>query len=164
MPVVSNTSPLLGLAAIEQLHLLRQQFGEILIPPAVLQELKLDTDFTGTHFLRQAIDTGWLRVEAISNAALVQSLRIDLDWGESEAIALSIEQGIMTIVMDERDGRTRAKAMGLSPIGVVGILLRAKKSNEIASISNALNALRESAGFFISKTFQDEILREAGEK
>jgi predicted nucleic acid-binding protein len=161
---VSNTSPLLGLAAIEQLHLLHHQLTEILIPPAVLQELKLDTDFTGTKFLRQAIESGWLRVEAVSNVALVQALRIDLDWGESEAIALAIERGLTTIVMDERDGRTRAKAMGLSPIGVVGILLRAKKSGELASLSKALDALRHTVGFFISRTFQDEVLREAGEK
>ena len=164
MPVVSNTSPLLGLAAIEQLDLLRKQFGEILIPPAVLQELKLDTDFIGTKSIRQAMDVGWLRVEVISNVYLVQSLRIDLDWGESEAIALAIERGILKIVMDERDGRTKAKAMGLSPIGVIGILLRAKKSGDLASVSQALQALKSSVGFFISRAFQDEVLREAGEK
>ena len=42
MPVVSNTSPILNLAIIGQLDLLRQQFGEVLIPPMVLQELKVD--------------------------------------------------------------------------------------------------------------------------
>ncbi len=41
MGVVSNTSPILNLAIINQLQLLRQQFSEVLIPPAVLAELKL---------------------------------------------------------------------------------------------------------------------------
>jgi predicted nucleic acid-binding protein len=39
MPPVSNTSPLLNLAIIGRLSLLHQQFGEIWIPPAVVQEL-----------------------------------------------------------------------------------------------------------------------------
>ena len=33
MPVVSNTSPILSLAIIDRLDLLRQQFEEVLIPP-----------------------------------------------------------------------------------------------------------------------------------
>lgn len=40
MHVVSNTSPILNLAIVDQLTLLHQQFGEILIPNAVLHELK----------------------------------------------------------------------------------------------------------------------------
>jgi predicted nucleic acid-binding protein len=41
MLVVSNTSPILNLAIVDQLELLRQQFGEILIPHALLDELKV---------------------------------------------------------------------------------------------------------------------------
>jgi hypothetical protein len=41
MPIVSNTSPILNLAIVDQLDLLRQQFGQIQIPPAVLDELKI---------------------------------------------------------------------------------------------------------------------------
>lgn len=48
MPVVSNTSPVLNLAIIQQLDLLRQQFGEVLIPPAVLAELKIDSNYPAT--------------------------------------------------------------------------------------------------------------------
>jgi len=45
MPVVSNTSPVLNLAIIDQLVLLREQFGEIWIPPAVLKELRPKAGF-----------------------------------------------------------------------------------------------------------------------
>ena len=41
MPVVSNTSPVLNLAIVSQLVLLHQQFGEVLIPIAVLDKLKV---------------------------------------------------------------------------------------------------------------------------
>jgi len=40
MRVVSNTSPILNLAIIDQLALLHDQFGEVWIPAAVLSELR----------------------------------------------------------------------------------------------------------------------------
>jgi len=43
MLVVSNTSPIMNLASIGVLDLLRQQFDEVVIPAAVVDELKLDT-------------------------------------------------------------------------------------------------------------------------
>ncbi|MCC5623659.1 hypothetical protein [Nostoc sp. CHAB 5715] len=48
MPVVSNPSPILNLAIVNQLILLHQQFGEILIPSAVLDELKVSEDRPGS--------------------------------------------------------------------------------------------------------------------
>jgi len=163
MPAVSNTSPILGLAAINRLELLQKQFENILIPPAVVQELKLDTEFTGTASIRQAIKEEWIRVQTPENIHLIASLRLDLDWGEAEAIALALDKGISAIIMDERDGRTTAKAMGLSPVGVIGILLRAKKLGDVNSVSQALQALKKNVGFFISKSFEEEVLKEAGE-
>ena len=49
MPIVSNTSPVLNLALIGMLDLLRQQFDRILIPPAVLTELRIDTELPGVN-------------------------------------------------------------------------------------------------------------------
>lgn len=62
MPIVSNTSPILNLAIIGQLHLLRKQFGEIRIPPAVFEELRIEDDLPGSQALRDAISSGWLLV------------------------------------------------------------------------------------------------------
>jgi hypothetical protein len=39
--VVSDASPLIALAAVQQLDLLRTLYGEILIPPAVYAEVRL---------------------------------------------------------------------------------------------------------------------------
>jgi predicted nucleic acid-binding protein len=55
MPTVSNTSPLLNLALINHLELLRQQFSSVLIPPAVLGELRTDTDLPGAESIRLAL-------------------------------------------------------------------------------------------------------------
>ena len=47
MPTVSDTSPILGMAIIGHLELLHEQFGAVFIPQAVLEELKIETEFRG---------------------------------------------------------------------------------------------------------------------
>lgn len=91
MPIVSNTSPILNLAIIHQLDLLRQQFARILIPPAVLAELRVETDFPGAQAVRQAIQDRWLGVVELKNVHLAHALALELDGGEAAAIALAIE-------------------------------------------------------------------------
>jgi predicted nucleic acid-binding protein len=113
MPVVSNTSPILNLAIIDQLDLLRQQFTEVLIPPAVLAELKPESDSPGSASVRRGVEMRWLRVAEIRDVHLSQALRLELDDGEASAIALALELDIRRILMDERDGRAKAKALGL---------------------------------------------------
>jgi hypothetical protein len=164
MPVVSNTSPLLGLAAIQQLSLLKKYYTGILIPPAVLYELKTSSNFSGSKTLRQALRAGWIRTIKVNNQHLVQALTLELDHGEAEAIALALELDLSQVLMDEQDGRSRAKAMGLSPVGVLGILLRAKRIGDIASVKEAMVSLRQEIGFFISDNLFQSILAEAGEE
>jgi predicted nucleic acid-binding protein len=162
MPAVSNTSPLLNLAIINQLHLLQQQFVEVLIPPIVFAELKPGTDYPGTERVQHALDTHWLQVVELEDDTLARALSLELDQGEAAAIAVAIEQSLTQILMDERDGR--AKGLGLQPIGVLGVLLRAKLAGQIPSVETSLRALKNEAGFFIDDELYDGVLIEAGEK
>jgi predicted nucleic acid-binding protein len=86
MPVVSDTSPLLGLAAIEQLELLHEQFGAVFIPEAVFTELKLEHGFRGAGLLSKTLADGWIEVRPVKNLALVKALSLDLHLGEAEAM------------------------------------------------------------------------------
>ena len=163
MPVVSNTSPILNLAIIGQLDLLRQQFGEVLIPPMVLQELKVDTELPGVEPIRLALQNRWLQVVELSNTDIARALRRDLDNGEAEAIALALQLKLMTVLIDEHDSRAAARAMGLVPVGVLGILLRAKRTGNLDSVVTAMRALQDQAGFFINPDLFASLAREAGE-
>jgi uncharacterized protein len=164
MPIVSNTSPILNLAIIGQLDLLRQQFAQVLIPSAVRAELKPETTFPGTTAVQQALEAQWLCVSELKDVHLARALALDLDEGEAAAIALALELGATQILMDEHDGRVKAKALGLQPVGLLGVLLRAKRDGALDSVEAVMQRLREQAGFFIADDLFNQLLREAGER
>jgi len=163
MPVVSNTSPLLNLAIIGRLSLLREQFGEIWIPAAVLEELRVEEDLPGSQSVREAMEAGWLRVEEVKDQALAQVLQRDLDRGEAEAIALAVQVEAEWTLLDEREGRRVAKSLGLKVTGVLGILLRARREGRLPSLQKAMDELRERAGFRIGAELYADLIRESGE-
>jgi hypothetical protein len=163
MPAVSDTSPILGLAVIGRLALLREQFGEIYIPLAVFEELKTETNFRGVPAVQEALQDGWLISREVQNKPLVTSLSAELNLGESEAITLAVDLSFKMIVMDERLGRDRARNLGLQTIGVLGILLTAKKRGQITSLKDEMAALRNEIGFFISDQLYQRLVSQAGE-
>lgn len=128
MPVVSNTSPILNLAIVGQLELIRQQFKQVQIPPVVLTELKVQENRPGSEEIQAALKSGWIQVQEINSPFLVRLLQQTLDRGEAEAIALALELQADWTLLDERDGRKVAKSLGLKVTGVLGILLRANRS------------------------------------
>ena len=66
--------------------------------------------------------------------------------------------------MDEKDGRSAAKRMGLQPMGVIGIVLSAKTNGYISVIKPHIDTLRRQAGFYLSQPLYDEVLEVAKEK
>ncbi len=162
MIVVSNTSPLTNLAAIGRFDLLRQLYGEIHIPEAVIQELSSQgQQWPGYH---ETVQSDWIRQHPVKNTSLVRALQRDLDAGESAAIALAIEQSAGLLLMDEREGRHQAKRFGLKVLGVIGVLLEAKAQQKIAQIQPELDALRQKAGFYLSQGIYEMALHLAGER
>jgi hypothetical protein len=149
----------MNLAIIGHLALLREQFGEVLVPRAVVEELRLAEDLPGNGEIREAIRVGWLQPREAKQQALVRSLRRELDLGEAEAIALAIELNAERILLDERDARRVAKSQGLKVTGVVGILRRARLEKRIPSLREAIGRLRDEAGFHLDDELVEEILR-----
>ena len=158
MPTVSNTSPLLNLAIIGRLELARAQFGSVVVPPAVAGEFRLEEGRPGSSALRRAVEDGWIAVEEPSDDPLIRTLRQDLDRGESEAITLAVEKEAGLILLDEREGRRRARNVGLEVTGALGILARADRQGELDSLSGALDRLEDEAGFWIGSALREQIL------
>jgi len=163
MPVVSNTSPLLNLAIIDHLFLLPQQFGQVLIPQAVLAELKVNQALPGSNALRTALNEGWLIPQSVSNKALVSLLRQELHQGESEAIALAVEVSAERILLDEKEARQSARALGLALTGILGILLKGWHEGTVASMKVVTERLQREANFWIAPDLLNQLLQESGE-
>ena len=113
MLIVSDTSPILNLVAIERLELLKDLYGSIVIPPAVSAELHDNGIFLATD---------WIQVVEPLNRAAVEALRADLDAGESEAIVLAQQLKASLLLIDERLGRRAATQLGLDVTELSGVL------------------------------------------
>jgi uncharacterized protein len=160
MPAVSDTSPLLNLAIIGRLALLKEQFETIFIPPGVGEELRIESDLPGSRVIGEAIEAGWIQIERVRDMAFVKLLRRELDKGEGEAIALALQKKVEWALLDEKEGRRAAKMLGLRVTGVLGILLRARREGKLADLEKALEDLREKAGFHIHADLIDDVLKE----
>ncbi|MBP6469229.1 MAG: DUF3368 domain-containing protein [Chloroflexi bacterium] len=161
MIVVSDTSPLMNMAIISQLEILTELYGEVVIPQAVHDELVLKGQ--GMPGSQQIRSLPWLTVRQVRNDSLVIALRLQLDRGESEAIALAIELGADLLLIDERKARAVAQQFNLEYTGLLGLLIEAKEKGFITAVEPLLRSLREKAGFWISDPLYDYVLRSAGE-
>lgn len=158
MIVVSDASPLISLTAIGQLEILRELYEEVRIPQAVEREIAGPPDRPSI-----AIEAPWIAAAAVRDQILVRALGDTLDRGEAEAIALAVESKADLLLMDERRGRQAAKRVGLSVVGVLGVLLEAKAKGLVPEVQPLIDALLNQAGFRIGRALRDEVLRAAGE-
>lgn len=159
--VVSNTSPLMNLAIIDRLDLLRQIYGIIHIPEAVWNELAIQgRGKPGSEAIASAT---WIQKHAVQNRHLVIALRQQLDVGESEAIALALELEATLLLIDEAEGRRIAASYNLNKTGALGILLFAKELNLIQSFEDEMGKLQREAHFWISPPLYQKLLQAAGE-
>ncbi len=153
MIIVADTSPVMNLAVIGRLEILQQLYGEILIPDEVRKELS-----AMNIELPQ-----WINIRSATDRSLVESLLMELHPGEAEAIVLAKELKAGFLLIDERRGRQIAARFGLTYVGLLGVLVAAKRKKIIEEVKPLLNDLLGKAGFWISKELYDRILQEAGE-
>ncbi len=158
--IVADAGPLIALARTGYLYLLRDIMELVEIPPAVQDELKLDTTMPGAAVLRKALRTDrWIRRHALR--APLGSAGLALGLGEAQAILLAAERKAL-LLMDERRGRRAAKARGIALIGTGRVLVEAKRRGILMEVAPALDALTGS-GYRITIELRKQILRIAGE-
>lgn len=160
MIVVSDTSVISGLIKIQELSLLEKLFSKVIIPTKVQEELK-DLEFFNYN-LTEYKEASWIEIKSASDTQFIQELSKSLDSGEAEAIALALELNADFILIDERKGRSTAEQYGLTIIGLVGILIKAKELYHLPIIKPLLDKLI-AENFRISKTLYDNVLKMVGE-
>lgn len=144
---VVDCACLIGLERIGCLDLLPALIDPVMTPPAV------ESEFGPLP--------PWVEVRKPEDAGMVAALRLVLDAGESEAIALAY-QTRTRIILDDRKAREVARRLGLSITGTVGLILKAKQSGVIPKVRPILEAL-EANQFHVGDALRVEALRLAGE-
>jgi predicted nucleic acid-binding protein len=159
MIVVSDASPLLNLAIIGQLNLLSKLYGKVVVPPAVYDEATV-SGMPGTGEVRTA---PWIVIKQVENQPLVTAIRLQIDRGEAEAIALATEIQADLLLVDERKARAVANRFNLRFTGLMGILIEAKQKGHIPAIKPVIDRLRTEANFWISEPLYKQVLQTANE-
>ena len=156
MTVVADASPLIALARIEQLDILREIFGHLIIPGAVWRELvDLGKDKAGANSI---VNATWIERRDLLDTTLATALMQYLGAGESEAIALAKESGADFLLIDERLGRSAARRLGIQIVGLVGVLVEARQRGLVVNPQHLVRDLHEKAGFWLSADLRKLIL------
>ena len=154
--VVANTTPLIALADIGQLELLRKLYGEIWIPEAVLDEIKTEPAKT------EVSSSEWIKIKEIFKTEDKQLFRAKLHAGEVEVMILADEVNADLLIMDDNAAKKTAKFLGMKVTGTLGVLVRAKKEGYLPMVKPSLDALI-SDGLFVSDKVYQYVLDAAGE-
>jgi predicted nucleic acid-binding protein len=153
MIVVADTTPLNYLILIDHIGTLEVQYGRILIPPGVHEEM-LNPDAPAAVRAWAKNPPQWL--EVLSPSIPRNAMPPNLDQGEIEAIQLAEELRSDWLLIDEVAGRKEARRRGLQTIGTLGILRNAHALG-LLDLRDALTKLKE-MGFHMSEALHQEIL------
>ncbi|MFB2981425.1 DUF3368 domain-containing protein [Microseira sp. BLCC-F43] len=160
MIIISDTTPLSELSKIGQLNLLKDIFGQVIIPQEVYNEVT-----TGTHPATTEVPLAkWIEVRMVSDSQKVLNLKntTRLGWGECGAIILAEELGADRLLIDDSPARREAESRNLPVVGTVGILLLAKQQGLIPNVKEVLDDLIAN-GKRISQQLYQQVLNSAKE-
>jgi len=87
---------------------------------------------------------------------------MQIDKGESSAIALALETSDSTVILDDYKARKIAEQIGLTYTGTIGVIIKAKLTGKIPSIKPLLQKIKQT-DFRLSAEIELLALKEANE-
>lgn len=159
---MADTGPLIALARIGELDLLRRLYGEVVVPTAVEIELAIDSNRPGAKALEAAFAAGWLTVCDVADLGAGRVLETLLGPGEAEAITLAARDGARVLLVDDARARRVARQHRLRVVGVAGVLVAAKSRGKVDEVQPLLQQLART-GYYLSEDVVAIVLTAAGE-
>jgi len=161
--ILSNASPLIYLAKLGKLDILKTLFKEIIIPKEVYEEVILGKKdgFFDALTIEKAVADGWLKVKEIKREKEIERFAPELDEGETALINLAKRLKVDLILIDDASARTIAESFGFNVKGTLYVLLKAYKKRLIDKdeLKELINKLVFS-GFRISQELYIQLLKE----
>ena len=153
MKVVSDTTAITTLLKAGQVCLLRELFEKVFVPQAVWAELMA--------FHSELPD--FVELRAVSNVSQRLPGTETLGRGEAEALLLAKELNVRLLVTDDRKARLAARRLNIGCIGLVGLVVQAKRAGKISSVRDLLETIETKGGLYLSDAVIAEALRLADE-
>jgi uncharacterized protein len=157
--VVCNTTPLQYLHQIGCLHLLSDLYQTLIVPQAVVDELR-QGELRGVDVPSLGA-LPWVKVQRVSSVDLGQ-VPAGLDAGEREVLALALGKADPLLILDDAAARNQARALGIRFTGTVGVLMKAQETGLIPAIRPWLDRL-DQAGFYLRPEVRARVLELMGE-
>jgi len=163
---VSNATPLIYLARLGKLHLLRDIFTQVQIPP----EVKIETvdrgktkGYPDAYVIEQALNDGWLISNPLTTENTKKSEALEqmtgIDIGEAQAIILTKQKNEKVVLIDQSNAREVARRLELTPRGTIYIILTAIKRKLITKeeAKQMLATLIEENFYISAKIYRDTL-------
>lgn len=147
--VICDTSCFIVLTNISNLDLLQKVYGQVVTTPEVASEYGESLPY-------------WIIIEQAANYQMQQLLELQLDKGESSAIALALRTPECTIILDDIKARRIAGKLGLEITGTICVIIKAKLKGIIPSIKPLIDKIK-TTNFRLTEDLEKQALIEADE-
>lgn len=156
---IVNASPLILPSKAGHLDLLRVGVPEIIVPEPVLREVgaRGPTD----PVLLEVRRASWLTILPAPPTP-AEILAWDLGDGESSVLAMARDDPESEVVLDDRDARRCAQALGIGMRGTIGLIVLARRIGSIPAARPVLDQVRQ-AGLFVTDDLARQALAFVGE-
>ena len=147
--IISDTSCFIILTNIGELHLVQKLYSKI------ITTIEIATEF-GEPLPE------WVEILSVKSKDTQRLLEMQIDKGESSAIALALEISDSLLILDDIKARKIASQLGLSITGTLGIIIKAKLEGIIPSVIPILNKIKQT-DFRLSNEVELQVLKAAME-
>ncbi|MFN3300437.1 MAG: hypothetical protein ACK41Z_09595 [Sediminibacterium sp.] len=116
--IISDTSCFIVLSNIGELTLLKSLYGQI------ITTIEIANEFGGEM-------PDWVTIIEVNDKYRQQLLEMQIDKGESSAIALALETPDSTIILDDFKARKIAEHLGLKITGTIGVIVKVENPRKL---------------------------------
>ena len=164
MAVVSNAGPLMVLAKLNLLYLLKALYGHVHLAESVYNEIVtegLRKGYEDARTLFLFLNQMCWKPESVVTASL-DWLPPHLDRGERDTLALADKFSKSLVLMDELLGRQAARERGLDVRGSLGVLIKAYRNQLMNGDQLRLyfNEITRRRDIWIDPALAERLLRE----
>jgi len=157
MRVIVNAGPLIWLAKVGKLSLLKTFYGQVLIPREVYIETVergLKRGFRDAVIIEEACEEGWIKIVDLNDTQLrlrdkILSRLKELDRGEVEAMVYAKTTKADVILLDDSTARAFAESWEIEAKGMLYIILKVYRQGALTK-----NETKESIVNLIEKGFR----------